>query len=464
VSAELQIKRTGGAAMKESRYNIWVERDHKAYVYNGVTGALLSVPESDRAIVRRFLAGETGFTCSTDLLKQLALGRMVVADDEDELGLLGARYEASRYDTSRFSLTIVTSLGCNFDCPYCFEAKHPSIMDEDVQKAVLDAVDDQLPKIGALKVTWFGGEPLVGKKPLLALSDAFIERCDRAGVEYSADMATNGYLLDEQTCAELRDRRLAWAQTCLDGPPEIHDRMRPLAGGKSSFWGIVKNLHHAPNYFPISVRMNVDMENILHTEELLQILSDEGLAGKVTVYPGQIVGLKGNSAAPSSTYGTSCFTNPEFAQAEREFLSLAMRYGFSSPSLPRPTGAPCTAVRANELVVGSKGELYKCWDSVGNKLDVVGDIRDYKNPNGRMQKWLKYEPFADGECRECIALPVCMGGCAHHGMDLLQHENRCGTFRHTYREQIISFVEVAEEKGIEGLVGSAGLVRRTETR
>jgi uncharacterized protein len=240
--------------------------------------------------------------------------------------------------------------------------------------------------------------------------------------------------------------------------------MRPLAGGKSSFWGIVKNLQHAVNYFPISLRMNVDMENILHTEEMLQILADEGLADKLSVYPGQIVGIKDGSGSPSSTYGTACFTNLEFARAERDFVALAGRYGFSRPTLPKPSGAPCTAVRANELVVGSEGELYKCWDSVGNKREVIGDIRDYKKTNSRMQKWLKYDPFSDAECRSCIALPVCMGGCAHHGMDLLQHENRCGSFRHTYREQIISYADFAERSGSVGLVPAGQLARRMETR
>ncbi|MGE0541760.1 MAG: SPASM domain-containing protein [Dehalococcoidia bacterium] len=62
---------------------------------------------------------------------------------------------------------------------------------------------------------------------------------------------------------------------------------------------------------------------------------------------------------------------------------------------------------------------------------MIGDIRDYQNRNGRLVKWPTYDLFADSACRGCIALPVCMGGCAHHAMDLRQYENRCGTFRHT---------------------------------
>src|SRR5207237_369308 len=118
---------------------------------------------------------------------------------------------------------------------------------------------------------------------------------------------TNGYLLDEETCAQLSERRVSSVQVCLDGPPEVHDRMRPLAGGRGSFWHIIQNLHHAIKRLAVAVRMNVDTENFGHTEELLQILAGEGFAGKLTVYPGQIVGVNDGTSAPSATYQTRCF-------------------------------------------------------------------------------------------------------------------------------------------------------------
>jgi uncharacterized protein len=452
--------------VKESRYNVWTQRNGAHYLYNGMSGALLRVAAEEREPLKRFLSGDDDSGCRPMLLAELARGRMIVPDDTDEFDLLSLRYKNSREDTSHFGLTIVTSLGCNFDCPYCFEAKHPSILNETVEQAVLKLLDDKLPTINSFDVTWFGGEPLVGKRPLLSLSDAFIERCDRFDVAYSATITTNGYLLDEQTCEQLRDRRVQHAQVCLDGPPEIHDKMRPLAGGQGTFWRIVKNLRHAVDYLNISVRINADKGNIDHAEELLQILTAEGLAGRLTVYVGQIVGTEGNPLSPSATYGAAacCLSNREFAEAELRFGELAERYGFGKPSVPTPRGAPCTAVRANELVVGSKGELYKCWDNVGNWLEVVGNIRHYQELNGRLEKWLKYDPFADDECKGCIAMPVCMGGCAHHGMEPGQYENRCDTFRHTYQEQVLTFVDYAERTGATGFVAAKELARSTDTR
>src|SRR5262249_8819925 len=151
-----------------------------------------------------------------------------------------------------------TSLGCNFDCPYCFEAKHPSVMGTDVEAAILDTLVDQLPHITTFSVNWFGGEPLVGIRPLLSLSDKFIDCCDKSGVSYSASITTNGYLLDEKRCKELHARRISHVQVSLDGPPDIHDKMRPLVSGRGTFRTIVENLHHAIRYFPVSVRINTD--------------------------------------------------------------------------------------------------------------------------------------------------------------------------------------------------------------
>ena len=445
--------------MKESKYNVWLEYDKKWYVFNGVSGALLGLSREEHLGFQAYIAGEEEVACSIDLLEKLAYGRVFIPDSANEVAFLEERYKASRGETDNFTLTVVTSLGCNFDCPYCFEAKHASIIDGEVERYILEILDDQLPQIQNFQVTWFGGEPLVGKKPLLRLSDAFIERCAQSKVQYAANILTNGYLLDEKTCMELRDRRVTAAQIGLDGPPSIHNQLRPLAGGQGSFWRIVENIHSAIKYMDVSIRMNIDKGNIRAAEELMQILAKESLAGKVKLYPGQIIQPGDDGGSPLKPYAGSCFSKPDFAQAELEFGLLAERYGFSKPSLPKPAGAPCTAVRTNELVVGSAGELYKCWNSVGHKMEVVGHIRDYGNPNGRLQKWLKW-----GFCKTCYYADVCMGGCASHAMTPGQYENRCGTFRHTYRETIQNFIDRRTNLGLSAIVPPQALVRLTETR
>ena len=94
---------------------------------------------------------------------------MIVNDDLDELEVLERRYREARGPTS-FALTIVTSLGCNFDCPYCFQVKPRAILDDETQQLLLEVLEEQLATIETFGVTWFGGEPLLATDPIYSLS------------------------------------------------------------------------------------------------------------------------------------------------------------------------------------------------------------------------------------------------------------------------------------------------------
>jgi uncharacterized protein len=436
--------------MKQSRYNVWAKRGGRRWVYNGLSGKLVAIPDEDWSAIAAFIDGDDSGFPNAKTLQDLVLGRMLVQDDYDELAFLERKYRVSRENGNAFALTIVTSLGCNFDCPYCYQAKRPSLLSDETQALILDVVDAQLPSIERFDVTWFGGEPLLGKDALLSLSDAFIQRSDAHEVEYAANIVTNGYLLTAEVATELRERRVSHAQVTLDGAPETHDLMRPLASGRPTFATILENLQSVVDILDVSIRVNIDTTNVAAAHRLLGILADSGLAGRASVYPGQLLDYNEGTGAPSETYAPPCLTFNEFADVEREFMAAAVELGLASPALPGPLGAPCTAVRANELVVGSGGELYKCWDSVGNHREVIGHLRSWRDPNDRILKWLNYDPFHDDECSTCVALPVCMGGCAHHAMDAKLHDSRCSTFRSTHVQQVESYVTAAESAGTLG--------------
>ncbi|SNY69605.1 radical SAM/SPASM domain-containing protein [Paractinoplanes atraurantiacus] len=422
--------------VRESRYNIWVDDGPRSYVYNGVSGRIVEVPTDQREPIARFLAGDDDAPVNEALLQSLAAHQMIIRDTLDELALLRDRYAKSRHDDRAFRLTIVTSLGCNFDCPYCFEAKHPSLLDDDVQQRLLQLVDKRLSAVRSLSVLWYGGEPLVGLPALLSLSDSLLSRAAAAGAAYTAQIITNGYLLTASVARQLRDRAVTSCQITLDGPPEKHNSRRPLAGGRGTFDQILANIITAADVLNVTVRVNLDEDNVADYPRLLHLLAAAGLPGRVSVHPGHVLPAPVNPLAPSATYSTGCLTRPAFAEAEQRFTALATSLGFSTPAPARPLGAPCTAVRANELIVGSRGELYKCTETVGDPREVIGNLRDWPKENDRLSKWLTYDPFTDPDCRSCIALPVCMGGCAYHSMNPSLADSRCSTFRFRHREQV----------------------------
>lgn len=112
-----------------------------------------------------------------------------------------------------------------------------------------------------------------------------------------------------------------------------------------------------------------------------------------------------------------------------------------------PVTTSCIAVRENEFVIGSRGELFKCSYDVGNPRGAIGSILDVDAPNTRQAKWL-YDPFFDPDCSICIALPGGMGACAAHAMSLTNRADRCSSFRLTYREQSLAFVEAPEKASV----------------
>lgn len=434
-------------ALTYSKYNVWSQDGEHVLVHNGMSGELHYLTEEARRAIDATVRGGPVSATDAALLDRLVRGRILISDDVDELQVLRNRYAAASLDAGHLGLTLITSLGCNFDCPYCYEDKRPSLLDRDVEAAVLQLVDDRIDQLRDLEVVWFGGEPLLGLKALVRLSDAFIERCDAYGVAYSATIVTNGWLLNGSTAKLLAERRVETAQVTLDGPPDVHDRMRPYADGRSTFGRIVDNLVDAVDHLDIDLRVNIDKGNLGRAEELLEILKARGLAGRVEIYAAQLTSTE-YAPAPGSKY-EGCFTRSEFAKVTLEFNELAWRHGFRNgeTSLPKPTAVPCTAVRANELIVGSDGELWKCWEEVGMKEAAHGDIRTYRDVDSRVRRWLAYDPFADAECSTCVALPGCMGGCVVHAFSERNYANRCGDFRFNHQRSLDARMAEVLKKG-----------------
>lgn len=426
--------------MKLSKYNVWAQCRGREFVYNSRTGSLLEVPLG----TEQLLSAATAIA-ESDAPEVLVQGGVILPDSTDELALLRNRYEFGRTAKSHLALTVISSLGCNFDCPYCYEDKRPEIVKPDVERAILKFVDERIAKgLKSIVVQWLGGEPLLGKKNILRMSHEFRARSERHGIDYRSYITTNGSLLTRRVANELVDAGVRRAQITLDGPPEVHDCMRPTRNGAGTFWKILGNMKAVADIIPVVVRINVDKENFVHIDELLDILEHEGLKDKIEVYVGHLISVNDGAAQPSATYTRSCFNTRGFATTERYFNDSATARGFRSRVLDGPILTPCMAMREEEYVIGSMGELYKCWKSVGNNNEVVGNIAEYENLNSRVHRWLTYDPFEDAECVSCSALPVCMGGCAHHTFDRRLFEDRCTTFRYESRHRVVQFIEQVE--------------------
>ena len=426
--------------MKISRYAIFEQHNGSDYAYSGMSGAFLRLAPHESSALANLRQGDD--PNPDDLTDLLRLG-IVTASDQDQLNELSNRRSAGLTDETGMAITIVSSVGCNFDCPYCFESKYNSILKPDVQDFLIAHIERQLPNLQNLQIHWIGGEPLLARQVLFAFSDKVHKLLSsHPHVSYASDITTNGYLLDPATANQLVKAGVSKAQICIDGPPEVHDRMRPLASGKGTFYRVLSNVIRAAEILDITIRVNSDKVNIGQAKEVLDILKQCSLDGKIAVYLGKLTNVDDHAPTPSPsvTYVPSCFTTAEYAQQEADFLDYAAKIGFNKPAFPQPMALPCTAVRPNEIVIGADGEIWKCWENIGNPRSSLGNIRDAALDERRLGKWLNYTPFTNEECTQCVALPVCMGGCAHHAMSESLYEHRCVSFKYNHEQRIKSFL------------------------
>ena len=160
----------------------------------------------------------------------------VIADfDEyaalETLGRLGSAYHQNAY------ITICPTMACNFDCPYCFEKHNSGKMTPEVQENVIRFIEHLLTTAHTefLKITWFGGEPLLAPDVIEVLSERIISLCEKLNVTYTSMIITNGYLLDQDMVDLLERCHVDTCQITLDGLGATHDATRRLAGGGATF-------------------------------------------------------------------------------------------------------------------------------------------------------------------------------------------------------------------------------------
>ncbi|NEQ72840.1 MAG: radical SAM/SPASM domain protein maturase [Okeania sp. SIO2C9] len=401
--------------MKVSRYNIFVPlHQNRILAYNGMSGGLAVWEKEDYQTYQQVVDGKP--PNNADALRELAKGGYLVNDQIDELAVLWQQYRKHRFDASTAILTIAPTLGCNFNCDYCFQGqdKPQEAMSQEVQDALFDMAVQMVPWIKHLHVAWYGGEPLLRKSIIESLSERFMHVCDSTGVRYDAMMVTNGYLLNAETAKSLYQRRVKQVQITLDGMADYHDTRRTLLTGKGTFQRIIDNVKEWIDDVPlgVSVRINIDDRNRENIHGLIDDLAAQGLANKKNfkLYFAPVEAMtEGCHIVADVTMQKS-----RYADLETNLFRYAFEKGLTSLPYPPRFRGTCGAVRPRGFVVVPNGDIHKCWDTVSwpeKRIGTVFKLEDIRQDEQAM-KWMKWNPFENDTCRNCKILPNCAGACA----------------------------------------------------
>ena len=325
------------------------------------------------------------------------------------------------------SMTICPTMACNFACPYCFEERGGQPMSSDVQDDVVALAGRMLDASHArmLFISWYGGEPLLAPDVIHALSERLMATADERGVEYRAAVVTNGYLLTAENVSLLESVCVRHAQVTLDGLGPIHDATRHLAGGEGSFETIITNLgsQHLP--FTVTLRHNVHEGNLAQVDEVERFVEELAeRSGNALIF--QPVPVMDNATATRRGSEVELLSPPHACQ-----VKIRQEAGRFIGARSRRCGASSLW----SVGVDSCGGLHKCWEMIDKESDRFGVAHDWdpKDPLGtaaKPQNLMNFVnsagPVTDPECRECVWLPHCAGGCPN---DRVNRERRCWAFK-----------------------------------
>jgi uncharacterized protein len=132
---------------------------------------------------------------------------------------------------------------CNMACAYCFYREKDVLFEgvpvHRMSEAVLEETMRQLlgQPISSISIGWQGGEPTLMGRPFFEKAVELQARFGR-GKTVGNGLQTNGLLLDKPWADFLR-RYQFLVGLSLDGPEDVHDRYRRLAGGRPSWRKVV---------------------------------------------------------------------------------------------------------------------------------------------------------------------------------------------------------------------------------
>lgn len=439
---------------KPSVYNLVIDsvEDGKQLIFNTLTSAFCTLDTKGQKVLSEapYMTDSQSEEYSA-IVKQLASLGFLVEEDFDERKFVGLQSSLFRYGNKTLALTIGPTLDCNMCCPYCYENKQRKPMTAETADKLISFLTSYIEKnhIVTVNMTWYGGEPLLEMERIEQISNGLIPFCEKNGVTYVADIVTNGFLLSRDYAERLKKVKVSRVQITIDGLEATHNRRRILKNGGDSFHTIIKNIEAAKDLLPISIRVNVDANNLQEIEPLSDFfISEMKWKDNPSFYLAPVEKI--NEVCQEDP--DKCLDSDTFSQLCRKIMDKRLRAGLvrsTEELFPVFKPVSCGAICTNYFVIDADGFIYLCWNHFGNPQKSIGHI-DSPNSMGTNHEYVKWltAPMPE-KCKECVYLPLCQGGCADRRMQN-QNQPYCSYHMAVCIDNIkFAYLQHRSQKGID---------------
>lgn len=336
---------------------------------------------------------------------------------------------------------------CNLDCAYCYyKTKSKELYGTD---AVLRMSDDLLEDFtvqyirampGVCTFNWQGGEPLIVGLDFFRKAVGLQKKHAGPNQLIGNNIQTNGTLLSEEWCRFFRDNQFL-VGISIDGPEALHNMFRRDVEGQGTFlpaWKGLELLRKHGVEFNVLVALN--SENTPKGKEIYQFLVSQGIKHMqfIPVIERKTDGTMADfSCSPRHLESFlvdvySCWKDRDVGKVSVRFIDDLLYYLFYGQSPICCNGRKC----AHAFVLEWNGDLFAC-DHFVFKDWLIGNISS--QPLEKLIQSPMVEKFAGlktdlpAECRRCIYLQYCNGGCPKHHVPIGTSPARINYFCQAYK-------------------------------
>ncbi len=235
------------------------------------------------------------------------------------------------------------------------------------------------------------------------------------GKIFKLTLTTNAVLLDETVSDYLQANNISLVLS-LDGRPEVHDHMRPFAGGRGSYATVLPNIRRTvaargdQNYY---LRGTFTAYNLDFAADVLA-MADRGFT-QLSLEP---VVAKDGEWALTEKHLPVLFAQYDLLAREylrRKLAGNGFDYFHFNVDI---NNGPCLAKRLSGCGAGHEyfavtpqGDLYPCHQFVGREKFRVGSVFTGIERPDIPVKFRQAHVLNKPECRQCWARFYCSGGC-----------------------------------------------------
>ena len=390
------------------------------------------------AALAKAVAGLTpGFAALVpDGLMRALRGCGLVAEAEQEAGAAEAKDEAPAAPPTFpvVSIALFLTQTCNLRCVYCYgeggEYGERGVMSEETALAAVDWLLASSFEEKTVRVSFFGGEPLLNFPLLQRVVTYAKEEAASRGKAVRFNMTTNASLLTGEMIAYLAKEKID-PLVSFDGPPEIHDRQRPFRNGRGSHRRVHANVQKLRAALPnLAARATV-----CDGSDPFAVRRGMEEAGFTSCFLSPA-----SPVVPRRAGAADAEADPEAAEGRRQAAGRMLAYRraetaelfaavcerrldvHTAPLVLAPLAALAEARKRHVAcdlgrgmrAVAVNGDVYPCHRFVGLDNARLGHLSDYRA--GEINDYHRAVVENLPACRSCWARHLCGGGCFYDNL------------------------------------------------